>query len=127
MKIVYGFAVLLIAAIIWTGSPRFSAADSGGSPKPALIHLKQGEKRVSRQRQAAILLKVDPVSTGSNHFVVASEDLDPGERINVHRHEMEVEVLILYKGIATVTLGDPFVRLRTFSFGNGHSWPAAAP
>ena len=106
MKIAYGFAVLLIAAIIGTADSRFSAADSGGNPKPALIHLKEGEKRVSRQRQATVLLKVDPVTTGSQHFVIASEDLDPGERINVHRHEMEDELLILYKGVATVTLGD---------------------
>jgi hypothetical protein len=48
MKIVYGFAVLLIAAIMGAGNSRFSAADSGGNPKPALIHLKEGEKRVSR-------------------------------------------------------------------------------
>jgi phosphatidylethanolamine-binding protein (PEBP) family uncharacterized protein len=89
MKIVYGFAVLLIAAIIGTGESRFSAAISGGNPKPASIHLKEGEKRVSRQRQAAVPLKVDPVTTGSQHFVVATEDLDPCQRINIQRREME--------------------------------------
>ncbi len=94
------------AALLKDGKVLVVGAGTDTNAKPALVHLNEGEKRFARSRNASILLKVDPVTVGSKHFVVGSEDLDPGERINVHCHDEEDELLILYRSVATVTLGD---------------------
>jgi quercetin dioxygenase-like cupin family protein len=52
------------------------------------------------------ILKVDPHNGGSSHLVFGTEDLQPGGRIEAHRHPGSDEILFLQNGLAKVSLGD---------------------
>ena len=76
-----------------------------GSPKPSVIGPEQGERRFLRGGTAPLLIKVDPVTTGSRRMVLASSDLPPGDEIKVHRHLGEDEIIVVTRGTARVQLG----------------------
>jgi len=45
-----------------------------------------------------LIFKVDPVSNGSDTFVVGTEEMPPGNRIPTYKHLKEDEVIFVHKG-----------------------------
>ncbi len=76
-----------------------------GAPRPAVIGANEGERRFLRGGTAPLLIKVDPVTTGSRRMILGSSDLPPGDAIGLHRHLQEDEILILLRGTARIRLG----------------------
>jgi quercetin dioxygenase-like cupin family protein len=85
-----------------TGAPT-SAITS--APRPAVIAASEGERRFLRGGQAPLLIKIDPITTGSQRMVLGSSDLPPGDAIGMHRHLREDEIMIVTRGNAEVMLG----------------------
>ena len=77
-------------------------------PRPTVIGPTDGERRFLRGGTAPLLIKVDPVTTGSRRFVLGSSDLPPGDAIPVHRHLREDEIILITRGSARVQLGREF-------------------
>ena len=50
-------------------------------------------------------ITVDPRNGGSQHLVVGTEDLPPGQVIPVHNHPHADEVVRLLQGTGVATLG----------------------
>ena len=75
------------------------------SPRPSVIGAMEGERRFLRGGTAPLLIKVDPVTTGSRRMIMASSDLPPGDKIKVHRHLSEDEIIVVTRGTARVQLG----------------------
>jgi len=78
------------------------------APRPAVIPADGGEKRFLRGGTTPLLIKVDPVNTGSRRMVLGSSDLPPGDAISVHRHLQEDEIIVITRGTARVQLGKQF-------------------
>jgi len=74
------------------------------APRPAVIALAEGERRFLRGGAAPLLIKIDPLNTGSQRMVLGSSDLPPGDAIGMHRHLREDEILIVLRGSAHVEL-----------------------
>jgi quercetin dioxygenase-like cupin family protein len=88
-----------------------SAAQSRSTAKPLLLEKNEGEVRTRRPRPkpsptSQFILKVDPKTNGSEHFVVGTEDIAPGAAIPTHKHPTEDELLLIQSGQAHVWLGD---------------------
>jgi quercetin dioxygenase-like cupin family protein len=81
------------------GAPELS------TPRPTVIGPAEGERRFLRGGTAPLLIKVDPVTTGSRRMVLATSDLPPGDAIGVHRHLSEDEIILVTRGTARVQLG----------------------
>ena len=81
------------------GTPELSRA------KPSIIGATEGERRFLRGGKTPMLIKVDPVTTGSRRMVLATSDLPPGDSIGVHRHLSEDEIILVTRGMAEVQLG----------------------
>jgi quercetin dioxygenase-like cupin family protein len=98
-------------AMLWvaTGCRHASSAadikEASAAPRPAVIGLKEGERRFLRGGTAPLLIKIDPVTTGSQHMVLGSSDLPPGDAIGLHRHLKEDEIILVTRGTARVQLG----------------------
>jgi quercetin dioxygenase-like cupin family protein len=82
-------------------------------PTPLILEKNEGERRVWRdiegqepQPETKFILKVDPKNGGSRHLVFVTEDLEPGGKIDMHRHPGSDEILFLQNGTARVNLGD---------------------
>jgi quercetin dioxygenase-like cupin family protein len=95
-----GLLVLLSLTLVLAATNQRQHTSTG-----AIIGLNEGEKFFF-DKNRPLLLKVDPISSGSSHLVVGYEELPPGTAIPVHKHLMDEEVLFLHQGEATVTLGD---------------------
>ncbi|GAC1648942.1 MAG: hypothetical protein NVS4B3_05260 [Gemmatimonadaceae bacterium] len=78
---------------------------ANGGPRPAVISVAEGERRMLRQGTAAVWIKVDPVTTGSQRMVLGTEDIGPGDAIGVHRHLREDEIIFIHRGSARIQLG----------------------
>jgi quercetin dioxygenase-like cupin family protein len=76
-----------------------------GAARAAVIGASDGERRYLRGGTAPLLIKVDPHTTGSQHMVLGSSDLPPGDEIRLHRHLQEDEIIIITRGTGRVTLG----------------------
>jgi quercetin dioxygenase-like cupin family protein len=74
-------------------------------PRPSVIGAAEGERRFLRGGKTPMLIKVDPVTTGSRRMIVATSDLPPGDAIGVHRHLGEDEIILVTRGTAEVQLG----------------------
>jgi quercetin dioxygenase-like cupin family protein len=108
-------AAMLSAAI--GCRPKSSAGVTKGAvagPQPAVIGPSEGERRFLRGGTAPLLIKIDPVTTGSRRMVLGSSDLPPGDAIGLHRHLREDEIILVTRGTARVQLGT-----RQFSGGAG--------
>jgi quercetin dioxygenase-like cupin family protein len=88
------------------------AAEAGQArrlaPRPTVIAAGEGERRFLRGGLAPLLIKVDPVTTGSQRMVLGSSDLPPGDAIGVHRHLQEDEIILITRGTARIQLGSQF-------------------
>ncbi len=84
-----------------------ACGSANAAAKPALILPDGGERRFiyAQGRETPITLKVDPVTTGSEHFVMGTAEIPRGSRVPTHRHDMD-ELIFVHKGTPTVTLGD---------------------
>ena len=94
-----------------TGAALFSLAtgcrrdSSAAGPRPAVIGPTEGERRFLRGGTPRLLIKVDPVTTGSRRMVLGSSDRPPGDAIDRHRHLREDEIILVTRGTARVQLG----------------------
>jgi quercetin dioxygenase-like cupin family protein len=70
-----------------------------------LLLAEEGERMV-RRWGLPMTIKVDPVNGGSQHLVVGTEDLPPGQAIPVHKHAHCDEVVVILQGTGTATLGE---------------------
>jgi quercetin dioxygenase-like cupin family protein len=74
---------------------------------PLILAASDGEKREFRTRPGVtFVVKVDPKNGGSDHMAVVTEDMEPGDRIPVHRHPHADELILIQSGTGRVTLGD---------------------
>jgi len=79
-------------------APRHLQAQSA-KPAPLILEKEQGERRLWRPIQglesgaSLFILKVDLKNGGSQHLVFGTEDLLPGDPIEVHRHPGSDEIL----------------------------------
>lgn len=97
--------LLSTAARTWSASDR--ADPSSEQSKPLILERDEGERRVRRiQGGTPFILKVDAKNGGSHHFVLATEDVPPGNIIHKHIHPHADEILILQTGTAKVWLGN---------------------
>jgi quercetin dioxygenase-like cupin family protein len=103
------FAVGAIASMLSGCRPASSSAGTSQQasvgPRPAVIGVNEGEHRLLRGGTAPLLIKIDPVTTGSRRMVLGSSDLPPGDAIGLHRHLREDEILLVTRGTARVQLG----------------------
>jgi quercetin dioxygenase-like cupin family protein len=87
-----------------TGSSAITPNTTPPAPRPAVIAASEGERRFLRGGEAPLLIKIDPVTTGSQRMVLGSSDLPPGDAIGMHRHLQEDEILLVFRGNAEVQL-----------------------
>ena len=84
---------------------------NAAKPTPLILEKNQGERRQWRVVEGfagppmeGFILKVDPKNGGSKHLVFVTEDLEPGGKIDMHRHPESDEILFLQNGTAMVSL-----------------------
>ena len=108
-RFVFALAAAPVAALVTTSSPGIEPGHTGGAgPRPAVIAAGEGELRFLRGGVAPLLIKVDPLTTGSTHMVLGSSDLPPGDAIGLHRHLQEDEIILIVRGTGRVQLGHEF-------------------
>jgi quercetin dioxygenase-like cupin family protein len=103
------FALVLMLAAASEGR-----APGGGSqqpsatrkePTPTVFQAEEGD-RWMLLGEKPLIFKVDPATTGSNSLMVGTEEMPPGNRIPVHKHLHEDEVVYVLKGNLRATLAD---------------------
>jgi quercetin dioxygenase-like cupin family protein len=83
------------------------ASPSESGPKPLLLEKNEGEQRIWRDPPpGAFMLKVSPENNGSQHLVLVTEDLQPGDTIPRHQHLGQDEIVLIEAGTAHVQVGD---------------------
>lgn len=107
------FAVGICALLMWScAGARSSRQEQSTKGTPLILEKDEGERRVWRpveglQGQPSLfILKVDPHNGASSHLVFGTEDLQPGGKIEAHRHPDSDEILFLQNGAAKVSVGD---------------------
>src|ERR1700737_4393280 len=102
-------AVMLVAVCAFQtrSAQSSSATTSETAPKPLLLEKNEGERRTWREPPPGeFMLKVSPKNNGSQHLVMGTEDMAPGDKIPTHKHLGQDEILLIEKGTAHVYLGD---------------------
>ena len=103
----------LFCLILLCPNHHLSASPDTAKPTPLIFEKNEGERREWRVVEGftgppmeGFILKVDPQNGGSKHLVFGTEDLEPGGKIDRHRHPGADEILFLQNGTARVNLGD---------------------
>ena len=102
-------AMMLIAVCIFQTRPAqsSSATTAQAAAKPLLLEKGEGERRIWREPPPGdFVLKVSPKNNGSQHLVMGTEDITPGDEFPLHKHLGQDEILYLEKGTVHVHLGD---------------------
>jgi len=83
------------------------AATRKTRPKPLLLEKNEGEQRIWRDPPpGGFTMKVSPKNNGSQHLVLGTEDLVPGDNIPRHKHLGQDEIVLIQAGTIHVRLGD---------------------
>ena len=107
--------ILFCLILFCTDHDPTASADTANAakPTPLILEKNEGERREWRVVEGYVgppmehfILKVDPQNGGSSHLVFGTEDLEPGGKIDMHRHPGADEILFLQNGTARVTLAD---------------------
>jgi quercetin dioxygenase-like cupin family protein len=107
--VVRAVTAILIAVCICQGQSTQSrpAFTQKAGPKPLLLEKNEGEQRIWRDPPpGGFVLKVSPKNNGSQHLVMGTEDLLPGDRIPRHKHLGQDEIVLVRTGSLHVRLGD---------------------
>ena len=122
-------AVMLVPVCVFqTRSAHSSSAASQGTAKPLLLEKNEGERRIWREPPPGdFILKVSPKNNGSQHLVMVTEDIAPGDEFPTHQHLGQDEILYIVKGSVHVHLGN---RERDLHAGGtvfipAHTWVSA--
>jgi quercetin dioxygenase-like cupin family protein len=70
---------------------------------PRVVRRAEGERRYLADGRF-MLLKVGPRATGASYLFMGAEDLPPGTAIPDHEHEVDEEILLVYRGRVRVAL-----------------------
>ncbi|HEY6271030.1 MAG TPA: cupin domain-containing protein [Terriglobales bacterium] len=90
-------------------------SDSGTTPesgaKPLLLERNEGEVRLWRPEPGEVdpggfIVKVSPKNNRSQHLVLFTGEMVPGDAIPTHKHLGQDEILLIEKGTLHVHLGD---------------------
>jgi|SRR5215469_7916 len=87
-------------------APSSSASAAPAAAKPLLLEKNEGERRIWREPPGDFIIKVSPKSNGSQHLVLITEDIAPGEEIPTHKHMGQDEILYIVRGTVHVHLGN---------------------
>jgi quercetin dioxygenase-like cupin family protein len=106
-------AVIAVAVCVFQARPAqsssaqsSSATASQAAPQPVLLEKNEGERRIWREPPPGdFILKVSPKNNGSQHLVMVTEDLPPGEEIPTHKHLAQDEILYIVKGTVHARVG----------------------
>ncbi len=100
-------AVMLVAVCIFQTRSAQSSSANGSQAKPLLLEKAEGERRIWREPPPGdFMLKVSPKNNGSQHLVMGTEDMAPGDEFPTHKHLGQDELLYIEKGTVHVHLGD---------------------
>jgi quercetin dioxygenase-like cupin family protein len=102
-------AVMLLAVFVFQtrSAQTSSATTSQGAAKPLLLEKDEGERRIWREPPpGGFMLKVSPKNNGSQHLVMGTEDMSPGDEFPTHKHLGQDEIVYIEKGTVHVHLGD---------------------
>jgi quercetin dioxygenase-like cupin family protein len=101
-------STMLIAVCVCQGqSTQAGPSAHKVSPAPLLLEKNEGERRIWRDPPpGGFMLKVSPKNNGSQHLVMGTEDLLPGDGIPRHKHLGQDEVVLVQSGVIHVRLGD---------------------
>ena len=106
------FAIVIVTLVavyvIQTRSAQSSsAATSQAGPKPLLLEKDEGERRIWREPPPGdFILKVSPKNNGSQHLVMGTEDMHPGDEFPMHQHLGQDEILYIVKGTVHAHVGN---------------------
>jgi quercetin dioxygenase-like cupin family protein len=90
-------------------------SDSGTTPesgaKPLMLEKNEGERRLWRPEPGEVdpggfILKVSRKNNGSQHLVLFTGEMVPGDAIPTHKHLGQDEILLIERGTVHVHLGD---------------------
>ena len=101
-------AVMLLAVFVFQSrsEQNSSATTSQVAVKPLLLEKNEGERRIWREPPPGdFMLKVSP-KNGSQHLVMGTEDMSPGDEIPTHKHLGQDEIVYIEKGTVHVHLGN---------------------
>jgi quercetin dioxygenase-like cupin family protein len=101
-------AMLVAVCVFQTRSAQSSSATtSQAAAKPLLLEKNEGERRIWREPPPGdFILKASPKNNGSQHLVMGTEDMAPGDEFPTHKHLGQDEILYIEKGTVHVHLGD---------------------
>lgn len=106
-------AVMLGAVCVFqTRSAQFSSASTPETPaKPLVLEKNEGEKRMWRPGPGesdlgGFVIKISPKNNGSQHLVLLTDDMAPGDAISTHKHLGQDEIIYVVKGTIRVQIGD---------------------
>jgi len=105
-------AILVVLCISQTRSVQSSSATtSEATAKPLLLEKHEGEQRLWRPEPGetnpgGFILKVTPKTNGSQHLVLVTEDMAPGDAIPAHKHLAQDEIVLIEKGTVHAHVGD---------------------
>src|SRR5262249_1028496 len=107
MFVTMAVIVAAVCAFQTRSAQSISATTSQAAPKPLLLEKNEGERRRWREHDHGdFMLKVSPKNNGSQHFVLGTEDMIPGDEFPRHRHLGQDEILLIEKGTVHVHVGD---------------------
>ena len=125
-------AVGALAVILITGGICHSQSTQTGAastpkagPKPLLLEKNEGEQRIWREPPpGGFTLKVSPKNNGSQHLVLGTADMSPGDEIPTHKHLGQDEIVFIQSGTLHARLGDQERDLHTggMAFIPAYTW-----
>jgi quercetin dioxygenase-like cupin family protein len=100
--------VLVAVCVLQTRSAQSSSATTPQTvAKPLLLEKDEGERRIWREPPPGdFILKVSPKNNGSQHLVMGTEDIHPGDEFPMHKHLEQDEILYVVKGTVHAHVGD---------------------
>ena len=102
-------AVILVAVCTFQARSAQSsfATASQVPPEPLLLEKNEGERRIWREPPPGdFILKVSPRNNGSQHLVMGTEDMAPGDEFPTHKHLEQDELVYIERGTVHVRLGE---------------------
>ena len=132
LRTTFAITALMIFAIcvFQTRSARSSSTTMPQTAaKPILLEKDEGERRIWREPPPGdFILKVSQKNNGSQHLVMGTEDMAPGDEFQMHKHLGQDEILYIVKGTVHAHVGDQERDLHaggTSSEAMCRSWPQA--
>jgi quercetin dioxygenase-like cupin family protein len=99
---------------LFAGLPKISFGQSASDPTKGIVVAEdEGIHILTGRRKVPMIIKISKAKHGVDNISFSTENMEPGQKMRVHKHLYNDELIFIHKGEGSLTLDEQSIEVKT--------------